>query len=512
MLGVLVINQGLTSEKFNTLHSHLQKTAGDMGIDLEIKTNFDMQFYTEKPDFVLFWDKDVALARLLEARGIPVFNSSEAIRLCDDKGDTYLSLLNKVKQPKTIIAPLSFFNTDFSTFVATAVEKLGLPIVLKKRKGSFGEQVYLCHSEKEVLEHITDSEFLLQEYIECGNSDLRLEVVGGKVVCAMKRTNEKDFRSNITNGGTAEIYQATEEEKTLAIKACDILGLDFGGVDIIGGDMVCEVNSNAHIINIMQATGIDVAKAIFEYILNKIHKPILVYSKEEAVRNRFVVNAFAQQLGTVCVTPDYRGAASFVVNRSNDYKIAEHYENRGVKVFNGARFTKIANDKQLCYDFIEQQGLECLPTRYKQVPFVKKPKNSHGGNGVVICNDIEEYDENMVCQMPASDVGKDLRIYVLDGEIVTAILRTNSKDFRSNYCLGGNAEEYHLTKEEKAYIKPYIDLAVGLGGIYFGADFLFHNGKLIFNEYEDAVGARMVYDITDIDIIKDYISVLKAKK
>ena len=111
---------------------------------------------------------------------------------------------------------------------------------------------------------------MLQEYIECGGTDVRLEVVGGRVVTAMRRSNKNDFRSNITNGGVAEAYTPTEQEARLAVDACKALGLTFGGVDIMQGNTVCEVNSNAHIINIMQTTGVDVAPLIFEEILRKI--------------------------------------------------------------------------------------------------------------------------------------------------------------------------------------------------------------------------------------------------
>ena len=86
----------------------------------------------------------------------------------------------------------------------------------------------------------------------------------------MKRHNNSDFRSNITNGGTATAYSPTQSEIDLAVKACDALGLDFGGVDILNGKYVCEVNSNAHIINLKNITGIDVAPLIFESILSKI--------------------------------------------------------------------------------------------------------------------------------------------------------------------------------------------------------------------------------------------------
>ena len=73
-----------------------------------------MLFESERPDFVLFWDKDVNLAKSLENKGVPVFNSARSIALCDDKAKTYLALENKLKQPKTIIAPLSFFDVDYT--------------------------------------------------------------------------------------------------------------------------------------------------------------------------------------------------------------------------------------------------------------------------------------------------------------------------------------------------------------------------------------------------------------
>lgn len=238
-------------------------------------------------------------------------------------------------------------------------------------------------------------------------------------------------------------------------------------------------------------------------------KPILIYSKEEALRNKFVVEKFNKALGTELVTPDYRGEASFVVNRSNNYEIAKFYENQGIKVFNGAEFCRIANDKQLCYDFMEQNGIEILPTRYKAVPFVKKPKNSHGGNGVVMCNDLADYDDNMVCQKPATDLGKDVRVWVINGEIIASILRTSTTDFRSNYCLGGSASIYNLTDEETKKVKKIIDLVSPFGAYYYGIDFVFDNGKMVFNELEDTVGARMIYDLMDIDILERYLNFIK---
>lgn len=83
MNGILIVNHFLQGEKFNTLHSHLLKSAENMGISLSLKTNLEAAFFNEKADFVLFWDKDIMLAKSLERRGFRVFNSSAAIRKCE---------------------------------------------------------------------------------------------------------------------------------------------------------------------------------------------------------------------------------------------------------------------------------------------------------------------------------------------------------------------------------------------------------------------------------------------
>ena len=230
-------------------------------------------------------------------------------------------------------------------------------------------------------------------------------------------------------------------------------------------------------------------------------KPILIYTEKEAKRNAFAVNKICALLGAELKTPDYDGEAEYVINRTNDYRIAERFEKRGIRVFNPSEFSRLANDKQLCYDFMEQNGLEIMPTRYNALPFVKKPRDGHGGQGVVMCNSEAEYDENAVCQKPASDLGRDLRVWVLGGEIIASMLRVSKTDFRSNFCLGGEAVPYVLSKSETALVKKIISL---VKGDYYGIDFVFNHGEAVFNELEDAVGARMLYAKTDLDFLAQY--------
>ncbi|MCC8016969.1 MAG: RimK family alpha-L-glutamate ligase [Clostridiales bacterium] len=271
MKGILAVNHFLNRKKYCVLHNHLLKSARKAGIDLALKTNLELSTENSEADFVLFWDKDINLANRMEKEGLPVFNSSKSIELCDDKAKTYIELLGKVRQPETIIAPKIYFKSDLEPFAEKAGEILGYPLVFKECFGSFGEQVFLCRSKPDILSHISTRPFLLQKFIgESAGHDIRIEVVGGKVAAAMERQNKNDFRANITNGGTAKPYTPTSDEEKTALTACRELGLNFGGIDILDGNIFCEANSNAHIINIMECTGVDIAPLIFEEIRKNI--------------------------------------------------------------------------------------------------------------------------------------------------------------------------------------------------------------------------------------------------
>ncbi len=156
---------------------------------------------------------------------------------------------------------------------------LGYPLVVKEAYGSFGQQVYLIQTENELIELVKTLKhkpFILQEFIEKSRGrDIRINVVGDKVIAAMKRTSEHDFRANMTNGGQGSPYTPTEAEAELAIAAARILGVDFAGVDLLFGEdgpLLCEVNSNSHLLNIYDCTGINIADAMFDYMIKRTFK------------------------------------------------------------------------------------------------------------------------------------------------------------------------------------------------------------------------------------------------
>lgn len=235
---------------------------------------------------------------------------------------------------------------------------------------------------------------------------------------------------------------------------------------------------------------------------------ILIYTEDEAKRNAFAINKFTENLDIKLVDECYKGNADFVINRTNNYKISEYFENRGIRVFNPADLSRLANNKQNCYDFMQSNGIPIMPIHYDKVPCVKKPVDGHGGQGVVMLNHNEKHREDFVYQKPCDTLGKDLRIWLIGGKIITAILRESETDFRSNFCLGGKASVYTLSSEEKQLVNRINSL---IKSDYIGMDFLFHQNRLVFNEIEDTVGARMVYSQTNIDIIALYCDYIKRE-
>ncbi|MFC3040023.1 RimK family alpha-L-glutamate ligase [Virgibacillus xinjiangensis] len=232
------------------------------------------------PDYAVFADKDIYLARQLELLGIRVFNSSAAIERSDDKIASYQQLASQhIPMPKTIVSPKIFSTGTIGEEITRhAVEELGFPLIIKEAYGSFGEQVYLITNETELYQkanELAGTAFMFQEFISSSyGRDLRLHVVGNRVAAAMKRQSKNDFRANITAGGTMEPYQPTDYEVELAVSAAACIGADIAGVDLLfgpdGSPLVCEINSNAHIRNLYECTGINVAENIIDYILEKL--------------------------------------------------------------------------------------------------------------------------------------------------------------------------------------------------------------------------------------------------
>lgn len=295
--GLLIVNGYMRSKKFEEMTGLYKQASKKYNIDMKVYYTDEIGYglnhlgmpisnlELEEIDFVLFLDKDAILAKQLEVMGLRVFNSSEAIAICDHKARTMQVLVShQVKMPKTIIAPLVFEGMYTGSvddrYIKQIEKELDYPMIVKECYGSFGMQVYKVNNQEElknIRQKLADRPHLYQAFIKssCGR-DVRIHVVGDEVVASMLRINDEDFRANITNGGKMALYDPPEAFKQLALKVCKLLKTDFAGVDLLFGEeeepILCEVNSNAHIKNILDLTGINVAEKIMAYILKEVKK------------------------------------------------------------------------------------------------------------------------------------------------------------------------------------------------------------------------------------------------
>ena len=285
MQGWLVINSFMAQEKFIRLYELLCASFKKHNVTLLVKKASDISLEVgssikDKPDFAIFWDKDIYLAERLENSGVRLFNSKRAVELCDNKILMYQTLAEQgVRIPRTFIAPKTFDGLGYTNddFLKEVTNNITYPLVIKEAYGSFGEQVYLALNEKsakEIIKKIGHKDFLLQEYIaESKGKDVRINVVGKKAIVSMLRENKNDFRSNISSGGTGYLFEPEQSYLDLAVKAVEALGLDFAGVDVLfgkNGPIICEVNSNPQFESTLKATGVNLGDVIADYILSKL--------------------------------------------------------------------------------------------------------------------------------------------------------------------------------------------------------------------------------------------------
>ena len=292
--GWIVYNGNLVTEKFKDYVDWFQEAAKAQNILVEGKANNQLLAYIKDgkpelagsderlPDFVHYADKDLHLARHLELMGIPLFNTSRAIELCDNKALMHQYLANKgITTPDTIIAPKIFggLPIEDESHIKLAAGELGLPLIIKEAYGSFGQQVYWVNTIEELFslsKKLQGKEYVFQKPVmESLGNDIRLNVIGDKVVAAMKRTSATDFRANVTAGGKTLPYTPTEEEIELAVFSAKAVGAHFAGVDLLQGEngpLLCEINSNPHLRSIYECTGIDVATDMIQFIKENIHR------------------------------------------------------------------------------------------------------------------------------------------------------------------------------------------------------------------------------------------------
>jgi ribosomal protein S6--L-glutamate ligase len=212
-----------------------------------------------------------ALVRQFEMMGVFSANESQGITRSRDKLRAQQLLARA-----DVALPATTFAHDARHAQGLIDRVGGNPVIIKLLEGTQGKGVVLAETRKAAESVIgafrqLDANILVQEFIkEAGGDDLRVIVIGGKVIAAMERhAAPGEFRANLHRGGTAEKAKLTPTERQAAVRAAKALGLNVAGVDMLRshrGPLVLEVNSSPGLEGIEAASGVDVAGAIIAFI------------------------------------------------------------------------------------------------------------------------------------------------------------------------------------------------------------------------------------------------------
>lgn len=287
MKGLILTNAHTHYEELDYQPKRLKEEFNNLGVDVDIKDNL-IPVYIDSScvlnlnlyDFCVYLDKDIPTLLALEKAGLKCFNNSKSIITCDSKALTSIALAGEgILMPKTIIGN-KIYNTKESIkdeYIEKIEQSLSYPFVMKVTQSSQGMGVYLIQNRSELINKITENqekEILFQEYISNSyGKDIRVIVIGGRVIGAMLRENKDDFRSNLSSGGNSCCYKIDENLEAVAQKIATILDLDYAGLDfLIDNDKyyLCEVNSNAFFKGFEKTTNINVANIFAKHILSNL--------------------------------------------------------------------------------------------------------------------------------------------------------------------------------------------------------------------------------------------------
>lgn len=263
--------------------------------------------------------------------------------------------------------------------VIPAIQRVGgAPVVIKLIEGTQGIGVLLAESMKQaesIIELLQSQKqnVLIQKFVaESKGKDIRAFVVGDRVVAAMRRTAQgQEFRSNVHRGGIAEAVELDEVYKETAVRAAQILGLRVAGVDMLEGakgPQIMEVNSSPGLEGIEQATGLDIAGAVIDYISAQVDFPEIDLRQRLSVSKGYGV--------TEIYVPE---GSNFVGMKISETDLAEKDINvltlyRGNKVIPNPKASRELepDDKLLCFGKLESmRGMVPKKTRRRRQPRIQ---------------------------------------------------------------------------------------------------------------------------------------------
>ncbi len=219
-------------------------------------------------DFVINRTRNYFIAKHFESMGIRVFNNSEVARICNDKWLTHsIMAAGGIHSIKTVYVDKKNFNHSSLT--------VNYPVVLKSVSGHGGLEVVLINDKNDLLLQLDKSEetrFVLQHLASQKGLDIRVYLMGERVLGAVKRVSETDVRANVSLGARASRYELRSDELQLVNKIGSMMNFDFVGIDFIMDDGRLILNEIEDVVgtrSLYSEYDVDVVGIYLAYIRSK---------------------------------------------------------------------------------------------------------------------------------------------------------------------------------------------------------------------------------------------------
>ena len=210
---------------------------------------------------------------MLEELGVYVINPASSIEKSVNK--YYTSALLEaagIPSPRTVV-------TESFTEAMKAFDELGGDVVVKPLFGSLGAGMTRL-TDRDIAYRVfralegAQTVFYLQEYIPHGNRDIRVFVIGGRVVASMTRVGS-GWKTNISLGGQPEPYEPSPEETEVSLRAAETLGLEYTGVDLLRSEVdgrlyLLEVTSTPGWEGLQKVTEVNITERLVDHVLERL--------------------------------------------------------------------------------------------------------------------------------------------------------------------------------------------------------------------------------------------------
>ncbi len=268
MRGILVYDKvgAKRNEWFiNSLIENFNKKKVDLRLVVVDNDGFE---FDENIDFAIVRTIAPRINERLENAGVRVMNNYKTSLIANDKWETYLL----AKRLNIRVMP--------TYRCVEEIDEKAFPYVVKSRAGHGGSEVFWAENMSELIavkERLDKDKipFIIQSPSTTLGKDMRVYVMGGKIIEGILRSNPNSFKSNFSLGGTATKFAVCEKQIEVVNKLCDYLKCDYVGVDFIidnGEWILNEIEDVVGSRMLYETTDFDVAKEYANYIVSVLKR------------------------------------------------------------------------------------------------------------------------------------------------------------------------------------------------------------------------------------------------